>query len=183
MVYVNEDVSLLFQGSIVDLNNGIDLSEARVAGLHLGLINNIGEENMVVYKAEPASDRHITVFTDINCGYCQLLHSQIDVLLANGVNVRYLMFPRAGLESDSRDALESVWCSDNPQEAMTAAKAGQPVDRALCGAPVEDHYEVAGKVGLRGTPLIYLDNGTAVPGYRDAGALIEMIHSSEPMTN
>lgn len=182
LVYVTEDVSLLFQGSIVDLNSGIDLSEARMAGLHMGLINGIGEENMLVYTAEPASDRSITVFTDINCGYCQLLHSQIDVLLDNGVNVRYLMFPRAGLESESRAALESVWCADNPQAAMTAAKLGEPVTRAECGAPVESHYEVAGKVGLRGTPLIYLDNGSALPGYREASVIIEMIHSTEPMT-
>jgi len=93
------------------------------------------------------------------------------------------MFPRAGLESDSRVALESVWCSDDPQEAMTAAKAGQPIQPLACETPIEQHYALAEQVGLRGTPLIYLDNGTAIPGYREAKILVEMINSTEPGAN
>jgi len=183
IVYVDEDMTLLFQGEMINLTDGINLTEARLSGIHMGLINELGEENMLVYQAENKADRSITVFTDINCGYCRLLHSEIDTLLQAGINVRYLMFPRAGLESESRTALESVWCADNPQEAMTAAKAGEPVDEKTCDTPVEIHYELAGKVGLRGTPLIYLDNGTALPGYREASVIVQMINSSEPMTN
>lgn len=183
IVYVDEDMTLLFQGEMINLADGINLTEARLSGIHMGLINELGEENMLVYKAENESDRSITVFTDINCGYCRLLHSEIDTLLQAGVSVRYLMFPRAGLDSESRTALESVWCADNPQAAMTAAKAGEPIVEEVCDTPVETHYELAGKVGLRGTPLIYLDNGTAIPGYREASVLVEMINTSEPMTN
>jgi len=180
IVYVDEGLKLLFQGEMINLDDGINLTEARLAGIHMGLINELGEENMLVYKAANESERTITVFTDINCGYCRLLHSEIDTLLQAGVNVRYLMFPRAGLESESRTALESVWCADNPQEAMTAAKAGEPIVEKSCETPVETHVELAGKVGLRGTPLIYLDNGTALPGYREASVIVEMINSSEP---
>lgn len=183
IVYVDEDMTLLFQGEMINLKDGINLTEARLSGIHMGLINELGEDNMLVYPAETESDRSITVFTDINCGYCRLLHSEIDTLLQAGVSVRYLMFPRAGLESESRTALESVWCADNPQAAMTAAKAGEPITEEVCDTPVETHYELAGKVGLRGTPLIYLDNGTALPGYREASVIVEMINASEPMTN
>jgi len=183
VIYVDEDVSLLFQGDMIDLNSGTNLTEARMSGIHMGLINTMGEENMLVYKSEKPSDRSITVFTDINCGYCRLLHGEIDTLLKGGVNVRYLMFPRAGLESESRTALESVWCSDDPQEAMTSAKAGQPIQTISCNTPIEQHYSLAQQVGLRGTPLIYLDNGTAIPGYREAKVLVEMINSTEPVTN
>jgi len=183
IVYVDEDITLLFQGEMINLTDGINLTEARLAGIHMGLINELGEQNMLVYDGADDSDRSITVFTDINCGYCRQLHSEIDTLLQAGISVRYLMFPRAGLESDSRTALESVWCADNPQEAMTAAKAGEPIVEKECDTPVETHYELAGKVGLRGTPLIYLDNGTALPGYREASVIVEMINSSEPMSN
>lgn len=183
IVYVDEGMTLLFQGEMINLTDGINLTEARLAGIHMGLINELGEENMLVYNAQNDADRSITVFTDINCGYCRQLHSEIDTLLQAGINVRYLMFPRAGLESESRTALESVWCADNPQEAMTAAKAGEPIVEKACDAPVEMHYELAGQVGLRGTPLIYLDNGAALPGYREASAIVEMINTSEPMSN
>ena len=180
VIYVDEEVSLLFQGDLIDMNNGTNLTEARLTGIHMGLINAVGEENMLVYKSEKPSDRNITVFTDINCGYCRLLHGEIDTLLKGGVNVRYLMFPRAGLQSDSRTALESVWCADDPQAAMTSAKAGNPIEPKSCTTPVEEHYALAEQVGLRGTPLIYLDNGTAIPGYREAKILVEMINSTEP---
>lgn len=183
VVYVDEDMTLLFQGEMINLADGVNLTEARLAGIHMGLINELGEENMLVYKGANDSDRSITVFTDINCGYCRLLHGEIDTLLQAGISVRYLMFPRAGLESESRTALESVWCADNPQDAMTAAKAGEPVVEKTCDTPIETHYSLAGQVGLRGTPLIYLDNGTALPGYREASVIVEMINSSEPMTN
>lgn len=183
VIYVNETVTLLFQGEMIDLDRGVNLTETRQSGIHMGLINDLGEDKMLVYKSKTPSDRTVTVFTDINCGYCRKLHAEIDTLLEAGVNVRYLMFPRAGLESESRVALESVWCSDDPQTAMTDAKSGIPISPISCDTPVEEHYKLAEQVGLRGTPLIYLDNGTSIPGYREAKVLVEMINSTEPLAN
>lgn len=183
VIYVDEAVGLLFQGEMIDLNTGTNLTETRRTGLHMGLINSIGEENMLVYKADEPTDRSITVFTDINCGYCRKLHSEIETLTKGGVNVRYLMFPRAGLDSSSAVALESVWCADDPQAAMTAAKAGSAIEEKSCTTPIVDHVALAEQVGLRGTPLIYLDNGTAIPGYREASIIVEMINSTERLVN
>lgn len=183
VIYVDAEVGLLFQGDMIDLDSGTNLTEIRKTGIHMGLINNMGEDNMLVYKSDEPSDRTITVFTDINCGYCRRLHEEIDTLTSGGVNVRYLMFPRAGLDSQSATALESVWCAANPQEAMTAAKSGQPIEEISCPTPIQEHVALAEQVGLRGTPLIYLDNGTAIPGYREAKVIVEMINSTEPLAN
>ena len=91
------------------------------------------------------------------------------------------MFPRAGIDSSSHKTLESVWCADDPLEAMTAAKAGQPIEEKSCENPIFDHMELASDVGLRGTPLIYLDDGTMIPGYREAAELVTLVHSTAPM--
>jgi len=80
------------------------------------------------------------------------------------VRVRYLLFPRAGLDSQAHKDLESVWCADNPQEAMTVAKSGGSVEAKSCENPIELHVTLAEQIGLRGTPLIYLDNGERIPG-------------------
>ena len=57
---------------------------------------------MIVFPAE--KERHtITVFTDLDCGYCRKLHKEIDQFNAEGITVRYLMFPRAGVGSPSYD--------------------------------------------------------------------------------
>ncbi|MEE9334009.1 MAG: DsbC family protein [Granulosicoccaceae bacterium] len=178
--YINEDASFLLTGNMIDLETEQNLTEIRLGGLHMELLEDIDESNMLIYEPEEASDRSITVFTDISCGYCRLLHEQIDTLLDAGVRVRYLMFPRAGLGSPGHQALESVWCADDPQKAMTTAKAGGQVDEMSCDNPIENHVEVAQQVGLRGTPLIYLDTGERVHGYREAAVLAKMVNDGKP---
>ena len=181
VIYVNSDASFLFQGNMVDLIGRVDLTQERLTSLQMQSINSVGEENMLVYTAKENQNRSITVFTDVDCGYCRRLHSEIDTLLENGVNVRYLMFPRAGIDSSSHQTLESIWCADDPLEAMTTAKAGQPIEQKSCENPILDHMELASEVGLRGTPLIYLDDGTMIPGYREATELVTLVQSTTPI--
>jgi len=181
--YINESATYLLDGSLISLQNRENLTEGRLGGLHVGLIGDIGEENMLIYEPEQESNRSITVFTDISCGYCRRLHSELDTLLEEGVRVRYLLFPRAGLGTQAHKDLESVWCADDPQAAMTNAKAGGTIEPKSCENPIESHVALAERIGLRGTPLIYLDNGERVPGYREATSLAESINGSEPIVN
>lgn len=180
--YLSPDVRYLFEGSIHDLHTQQNISEARRGKLQTSLLNEVAENEMLVFNNHANSaDRWITVFTDTDCGYCQKLHEEVPQLTSAGIQVRYLMYPRAGLESDSFRELQSVWCADDQQSAMTVAKSGGSVAHASCDNPIEEHMDLAHKVGLRGTPLIYLDNGTRVSGYRPANELIGMIENSEPM--
>lgn len=178
--YVDASGKFLVEGSLIELETRANLTEARLGNLHMGLLEDMGDNNMIVYEPDQPSGRSITVFTDISCGYCRRLHSELDVLLDAGVAVRYLLFPRSGLGSAGHDALESVWCNKDPLAAMTTAKAGGRVAPASCNNPIEQHVALAEQVGLRGTPLIYTDSGERIPGYRDASALVSMIRSSEP---
>lgn len=178
--YINSEASFLLTGNMIDLATQQNLTEVRLGGLHMDLLAAIDESNMLIYEPDEPSNRSITVFTDISCGYCRLLHEQIDTLLDAGVRVRYLMFPRAGLGSPGHQALESVWCSDDPQKAMTVAKAGGQIEELSCDNPIEEHVAVAQQVGLRGTPLIYLDTGERVHGYREAAVLAKMVNAGKP---
>jgi len=179
--YVSADGKHIIDGDLIDMANRTNLTTARKGNLHLELINDVDEKEMLVYETPEPSERAITVFTDVSCGFCRKLHAELDELLEGGVRVRYLMFPRAGIGSQAHKDLESVWCADDPQDAMTQAKAGASITAASCQNPIESHVELAEKVGLRGTPLIYLDNGEMIPGYRSAEQLVQMIHASEPM--
>ncbi|MEE9319653.1 MAG: DsbC family protein [Granulosicoccus sp.] len=180
--YVNESATHLVQGSIIDLENRNNLTEQRLGGVHLNLIESIGEEDMLIYEPDESTDRSITVFTDTSCPYCSKLHNEIDVLLEAGVRVRYLLYPRAGINSSTFEELRSVWCADDQQAAMTAAKAGEQVAPGECDNPIEEHIAVAQQVGLRGTPLIYLDNGKRIPGYQDAAALLEQLTDTDKIS-
>jgi len=179
--YVSADGNYIFDGDLIDMEKRKNLTTARKGGLHLKLINSVDEKDMLVYETPEPSERSITVFTDISCPYCRKLHAELDQLLDSGVRVRYLMFPRAGLGSQPAKDLESVWCADDPQAAMTAAKAGGNIVPLTCENPIASHVALADKVGLRGTPLIYLDDGQVIPGYRSARELVQMINSTEPL--
>ena len=172
----------MVEGSIIDLENRVNLSEQRRGNLQLALIHDVPEDQMIVFNNEAKdATRWITVFTDTDCGFCQKLHREIDTITDADIKVRYLMFPRAGMDSASFRELQSVWCADDQQEAMTVAKTGGRVAEASCENPIQSHVDLAGRVGLRGTPLIYLDDGTKIPGYRPANELIQMVTDSEPM--
>lgn len=181
--YVDQTAEYLVDGSLIQLSSRTNLTEGRLGGIHASLIDEMGESNMLIYEPEEASDRSITVFTDISCGYCRRLHEGMDTLLESGVRVRYLLFPRAGLGSQAHKDLESVWCADNPQEAMTSAKQGGRIVAKSCDNPIEAHVALAEQIGLRGTPLIYLDNGERIPGFREPDVIAEMINTSEKLIN
>jgi thiol:disulfide interchange protein DsbC len=181
LVYITPDGKYVIEGSIIDIGRRINLTQQRKGKTQLAAINAMGEENMLIFRPAAAQDknRSITVFTDTSCGYCQKLHREINGLLSQGVSVRYLLYPRAGLNSDTHRQLESVWCADDPQRAMTMAKSGQSIPEKSCDNPIREHIAFAQQVGLQGTPMIFLDNGLVIPGYRPASELVKLL-ASEP---
>lgn len=181
--YIDETADFLVDGSVIRLSDRANLTDARQGLIHSALIEEIGEENMLIYEPAEPSTRSITVFTDISCGYCRKLHAEIDTLLDAGVRVRYLLFPRAGLGSQGHKDLASVWCADDPQAAMTNAKSGGKIEEATCDNPIESHVALAERLGLRGTPLIYTDSGEKIPGYREADVLAKAVNDSTPLVN
>ena len=52
----------------------------------------------------------------------------------------------------------------------------KPLPPAKCETSViDDNIELAKKLGIRGTPAIIMPNGTIIPGYQDAVALIKAV--------
>lgn len=174
--YMSEDGKYLLQGYLFDLtgkepkNLTLQTEEKFVASL----INNMSKSKMVVFKAKDNQPKtHITIFTDTTCPYCHRLHQEVPMLNANGIEVRYLAFPREGFASRGFDELQKVWCADNKQEAMNQLMQEIPVKSTKkCDSPVVEQYVLGQKIGIRGTPAIILENGQIIPGYQPASQLI-----------
>jgi len=164
VVYVSNDGKYLIQGSLFDIANKTDLTEASRAGLRRAELAKVGKQKRIVF---PAKDEKysVTVFTDIDCGYCRKLHNDMAAYNDLGITVEYLFFPRAGMGSESFDKAVSVWCADDQRKAMTDAKAGQPLDTKKCDNPVADDYMLGQKIGVTGTPAVYAADGTQLGGY------------------
>ena len=96
--------------------------------------------------------------------------------MAMGVEVRYLAYPRAGIDSDSFRKIATAWCAKSPQETLTDIKNGDNVPFNVCsGNPVAEHYRLGGELGVTGTPAIVLMDGTMIPGYQTAKAFAKML--------
>jgi thiol:disulfide interchange protein DsbC len=164
LFYVTNDGRYLLQGSLVDLHTRHDISEERRKTFRLEAVNAVGEQNMIIFPAK--NPRHtITVFTDVDCTYCRKLHQQINRYNDLGITVRYLLYPRSGADTPSYYKAVTVWCSDNRQDALTRAKAGEDLKQRTCANPVLSLIELGQEMGLQGTPAIILDDGEMVPGY------------------
>jgi len=164
LLYVSNDGKFMLQGSLIDLKTRKDVSETRRSEIRLDALEKLGEDKMIVF---PAKDEKytISVFTDIDCGYCRKLHHDMAGYNAAGITVRYLMFPRGGLKSAAYDKSVTVWCSEDQQAAMTKSKNGQALPKLSCDNPVKEEYELGKLLGVRGTPAIVMDDGTLLPGY------------------
>ncbi len=178
LVYMSGDGKYLLQGNIIDLETREDLTEPRLMEAKIEAIKNIGEENMIVYSPpEGVAKKHqVNIFTDIDCGYCRKLHSEMADYNKAGIEVRYLFYPRAGQGSESYVKAVKVWCAKDRHAAMDAAKAGQPIDsQADCENPVDDHMLLGSLVGVTGTPAMVLSDGKLVPGYVPADRLSQVL--------
>ena len=160
-VYSRGDYLLV--GDVYDAVRQVSLGEERKNEKMAEALAGISESEMIIMGED--TGRYVTVFTDTDCVYCQRFHRTVPELQERGLQVRYLMFPRAGVGSESYKEAVSVWCADNPQEAMTIAKAGGVVAETTCENPVEYQYRLGQEVGVRGTPTMILDNGQVIPGF------------------
>jgi thiol:disulfide interchange protein DsbC len=176
LYYVSKDGRYLFNGKLYDIDKREDLTSPKTQKVKLDAINAVGEENMIIFAPEDYQHT-ITVFTDIDCGYCRKLHSEIDQYNDQGIRVRYLSFPRAGVGSPSYKKAVSVWCADNPQEALTQAKAGKEIEAKECDNPVKAEMELGQAVGVNGTPALFLEDGEMLPGYVPAGRLATLLRA------
>ncbi len=175
ILYISADGKFALAGDMYDIASETNLSEKRRREARLALIAKVPENRMVIFG--PREAKHtVTVFTDVDCGYCRKLHSEIARYNQLGIRVRYLLYPREGPDSESWVKAIAVWCSANRNEAMTRAKKGEKLGNPKCASnPVAKDYELGQDVGLRGTPAIITASGELLPGYVPPDMLIKRL--------
>jgi len=178
--YSSYNGDYLIQGKLFSLTNSVtNLSEQSLAKIRLQGMEKF-KDDMIVYKAK--DEKYVvTVFTDITCGYCRKMHKEMDEYNARGITFRYLAYPRAGIKDQGGNYtkgftdLRSVWCNEDPNEAMTNAKNSKGVGYRVCDKPIEGEFDFGRQVGVNGTPAIILSTGMMVPGYQPPEQLEELL--------
>ncbi len=174
IVYLTADGRYMFQGELIDMLKRESLTEPRRRQMVKKRLAAVSENDMIIY--EPDKTRHtITVFTDIDCGYCRKLHNEMQAYMDAGIRVRYMFFPRAGKNSVSWKKAEAVWCAKDRKAAMTAAKNSQTLEMKTCQNPLDEHMQLVNELGARGTPFIVLEDGETQPGYLPAAQMAQLL--------
>ena len=164
VIYMTRDGSYIVKGEILDINERRNLTEDVRADSRVKLLNEIKKDEYIEFAGKNARDA-IYVFTDVDCGYCRKLHQDVPELNSRGISVRYLAYPRAGVDSATGKEMSQVWCADDRQAALTASKKRESFEGKTCDDPVAEQHVLGQKMGVRGTPSIYLENGRNLPGY------------------
>lgn len=174
-LYISKDGNYFFAGDLVQVTDSgfVNLTDKIRNEARVSTLKSIKLEDTITFKPEGETKKVIYVFTDIDCGYCRKLHQEVPALNQAGVEVRYLAYPRAGANSGSANKLATAWCAKDKQDALTKLKNGQTLETNACeGNPVAAQYALGSDLGVTGTPALFLEDGTLIPGYKPAAELI-----------
>lgn len=174
--YISEDTRYVLEGDLYDIDTLTNLTEKKRSEHRKALMSEVDDREMIVFGPGDGKVRHtVRVFTDVDCSYCRKLHSQITEYTDRGIEIRYLAYPRTGVNTTSYFKAVSVWCADDRRAAITSAKAGQPISRKSCENPVRDHMSLGNRVGVSGTPTLVFADGSVLPGYASPDQLLEYL--------
>ncbi len=182
-LYTSADGKHIIRGDMLELDNGkvTNLTESIRSKQAADVLSKLDPKNMIVFSPKEKVKGVVYAFTDVDCGYCRKLHQEVSELNQLGIELRYLAFPRGGQQSPVFDKMVNAWCSTDRKQALTDLKNGKQVtdskdaDKAACVALIEEQYQVGIKLGVNGTPALFLENGQSIPGYRsasDIGAIL-----------
>jgi thiol:disulfide interchange protein DsbC len=164
ILYATADGKFLIQGRVINLDTREDLTESAKTKNRKALLAGTDMSQQITFSPEnPQYD--VTVFTDIDCGYCRKLHAQVEEYNESGIAIHYMAFPRAGIGSHSYEKAVAVWCADDQQSAMTLAKQGAEPDPEHCDNPIAEQYKLGIALGVTGTPAILTNDGALIPGF------------------
>lgn len=186
-VVAHESGSYFFVGDLFSvLENGVvNITEMRRNGERAKLMASVKDSDTTIFMPEGEVKAVISVFTDTTCYYCRKLHAEVPRLNELGVEVRYLAYPRYGLNPADKnrrglDELVSTWCSQDRAETLTAYKNNESRPLKTCASTlVTEQFNLGRAVGVTGTPAIVLDSGELIPGYKTADQLAEILGITE----
>ncbi|HEX7340103.1 MAG TPA: DsbC family protein [Rhodanobacteraceae bacterium] len=171
MVYVSADGKWVMDGHLYNADKQVDVSGAAMQKVRRQVLAKVPGSDYITFA--PKDPKYsVTVFTDVDCAYCRVMHQHMQQYNAAGIAVHYLAWPRTGVKAypSGRPTASylkavSVWCSKTPQVALTEAMQGKAVAGATCTNPVKNEFDLGRRIGVDGTPTVIAPDGTVLGGY------------------
>lgn len=175
-LFANPEADYFIAGDMFQItgNKLVNLSEAKRDEKRAEKIAAIDDGEKIIFTPENKKAT-VTVFTDVDCGYCRRLHMHMAGYLKQGIEIQYLAYPRAGIGSNSYKKIVSAWCAENKQEALTKLKNGEEIAQTTCDNPVADQFRLGNELGVTGTPALVFESGRLYPGYVEPEHLAKLL--------
>lgn len=181
LLYVSADSKHVFTGDMLNIGGGatVNVSENYRSAKRVDALNNLKDADLVVYQATNEEKGEVLVFTDTSCGYCRKFHTEIKAINDLGITVKYVAWPRYGLQSPAGQTMVNIWCAEDRESAMTKAKSNQPVaapaSKVCEQNTIQDQINLGHQIGVRGTPAVFSTDGRQLGGYMKAGQLSQQL--------
>ena len=175
VMYISTDGKYVIQGAVTDLELMTNISTNRINSIKLNILESISDSDKIVFKAK--EEKYvINVFTDVDCPYCVKLHANMRQMNDLGITVKYLASPLEQLHPNAQSAMEKIWCAEDRELAMHNYKSKRYLpDSPDCINPVSDQLAISKQLGVNGTPSIFFENGTNLPGYLPPNDILNRI--------
>ena len=178
-IYVSKDGEYFIYGDMYKIsgNKVLNITNNEIKSRRLDIIDKMPKDEFIEFRSN--NEKYLlTVFTDVDCGYCRKLHNKMSEYNELGISIRYAAFPRSGIGTQAFTKMVGAWCSTNPKKSITYLKDGKKLDLNFCDSqPVSKHYAIGKKIGITGTPAIISSEGELFPGYYSPQDLLDKLKS------
>lgn len=167
-------------GHLFDMREQTDLTAQRLTEITRIDFGRLPLED-AIKTVKGNGSRHLAVFSDPDCPYCKSLERELDKL--DNVTVHTFLLPLDGLHPEAKGKAERIWCSPDRAKAWAAYMSKETLpDRAPCPTPIQRIAELAGSLGINGTPTLILSDGSLIPGVVPATELDRRLNGQPTTT-
>lgn len=163
LLYVDGQGRYMFlDGDLIDLQSQRNLTQERIEELETIDFGALPLD-LAVRQVNGGGRRVLAVFEDPNCGYCKRLRA--DLVKLDDLTI--YTFPLAILAADSETKARKALCAADPARAWNELLLDNrvPGNAGTCETSLERVRELARKLGVTGTPVVFFANGRRLTGY------------------
>jgi thiol:disulfide interchange protein DsbC len=178
--YTDENLSVIFAGSLIDGNTMRNVTAERVQKLSAINFSELPFE-LAIKQVRGDGKRVFATFEDPNCGYCKRLAKEMVDL----DNVTLYTFLMPILSEDSLEKSKRIWCAADRAKAwndwMIDGKAPEG-DGGCDTSAIQKAVMLGQKMKITGTPTLFFTDGTRIPGAAPLAQIEQRLGESIPAT-
>ena len=175
--YTDAKGDFLIQGSMIDTQAKLDLTEQRVNKLSAVSFDQLPlKDAFTIVRGN--GKRKLVVFEDPNCGYCKRFERDLEKI--TDVTVHVLLYPI--LSADSANKSRNIWCAKDQGKSFTdwMVKDITPAEAKCDASAVGRNVEFGKKARITGTPTLFFADGSRVPGAIPTDRIEKLLNEAQP---